>query len=192
MSAVEITHLIGGDPREDFYPGHCGAIVPSVFSWNPTTIREVEHKSIRDFVEKHKQYLQGRVLDFGAGKPGTCREPQPYKDLVSGEYVPYDIGDPSPHGMFDAALCTQVIQYLPFSFDWNRLQGRLRLGGHLVLTGPTNWEEVEDTDLFRFTRAGIRRLLVSAGFTILICESRAEINLGGAKFSLGYGVVARV
>lgn len=178
--------------EETFAPGRAGSITSHAMHWNPTSIRELERKSIREFLERHKEYLQGWVLDFGAGKPGTCAAPQPYRDLVTGDYEPFDLGDKWPTGPFDTILCTQVIQYV---IDPRRDLGWfaqwLKRGSHLVMTGPTNWEEVEDSDLWRFTRAGIRKLVEAAGFQVLTCESRAEIDLGGAKFSLGWGVVAR-
>lgn len=180
--------------RETFTPGSRGSIKPNPLQWNPQTIRALEVESIRSFVERHKEYLAfGKVLDFGAGKPGTCRTPQPYRDLVAGEYHPWDLGDaPLQVDAYSAVLCTQVLQYCEdpkTTVLW--LRRWLKPGGVLVLTGPTNWEEVEESDLCRFTCSGIRKLLKSAGFHVVTCESRAEIDLGGAKFSLGYGVVAR-
>ena len=162
--------------------------------WNPQTIRALEVESIRSFVERHKEYLaSGKVLDFGAGKPGTCRTPQPYRDLVAGEYHPWDLGDaPLQVDAYSAVLCTQVLQYCEdpkTTVLW--LRRWLKPGGVLVLTGPTNWEEVEESDLCRFTCSGIRRLLKGAGFYVVTCESRADLDLDGARFSLGYGVVAR-
>ena len=164
--------------------------------WNPQSIRELERKSIRDFVERNKQYLTGRVLDFGAGKPGTCREPQPYRDLVSGEYVPVDIGDEWPIAyahLYDAILCTQVLQYIPNpAAILGCLNTWLKRGaGTLVMTYAANWDEVEESDFWRFTKAGMGRLLRESGFTVISHERRAEIDLNGFKFPLGYGVVAQ-
>ena len=161
-------------------------------TWDTHSIRELERKSIRDFVGRNRQYLTGRVLDFGAGKLGTCREPQPYRDLVSGEYWPYDLGDDVPTGKFDAVLCTQVVQYVPdvprlISSFWSYLKD----GGYLVMTYPTNWDEVEASDLHRFTKSGMERMISDMYLTIVSHERRAEIDLGGFKFPLGYGVVAR-
>lgn len=152
---------------------------------NNTTVREMERSSIRVFMEENRGYLKGRVLDFGAGR-------EPYRDLVDGEYVPFEPGgviEPP----FDAVMCNQVIQYLESPLAQLR-QFRtdfLRPGGHLVMTGPTNWAEVEGCDLFRFTRAGIKFLMGQAGFETLILKSRAAINLGGFELSLGWGLVAR-
>jgi SAM-dependent methyltransferase len=168
--------------------------------WNTHTIRELERASIRSFVERNRQYLKGRVLDFGCGRPGTCAVPQPYRDLVEGEYLGYDLGDRIPVPPFDAILCTQVVQYMEdvpellryFHAVLTRFgQDDLSPSGHLVLTYPTNWDEVESFDLWRFTKTGMEMLLKTAGFKIVTHERRAEIDLGGFKFPLGYGVVAQ-
>jgi SAM-dependent methyltransferase len=160
--------------------------------WNHHTVRELERDSIREFMTRNRHLLCGRVLDFGAGKPGTCREPQPYRHLVEGEYVPYDKGDAWPRGPFDAVMCNQVFQYLEDPVSWaHALLMALKPGGHLVMTYATNWEECEASDLARFTRIGMDRLLKSVNFEILGHERRASINLGGFQFALGYGVVAR-
>lgn len=144
-------------------------------------------------MERNRQYLKGRVLDFGAGTPATCRQPQPYRDLVDGEYCPVDVGSDwmEPMG-FGSIICTQVMQYIEIPHILlAKFWGALSKGGHLVMTYPTNWDEVESSDLWRFTRAGMEALLDDAGFTIVTHERRAEIDLGGFKFPFGYGVVAR-
>jgi SAM-dependent methyltransferase len=158
---------------------------------NAATIRDMERASIREYVARNASYLRGRVLDFGAGKPGTCRQPEPYRDLVQGEYFPFDVGDDFPAGPFDAVLMTQVIQYLHDPRQTlSQLEALLRGGGALVITGPTNWAEVEVTDLWRFTRAGIRLLLETAGFRVLDVQQRAEMDIGGFVMSVGWGAVA--
>lgn len=158
---------------------------------NAVTIRDIERTSIREYVARNASHLRGRVLDFGAGKPGTCRQPEPYRDLVQGEYFPFDVGDELPSGPFDAVLMTQVIQYLHDPRQTlNQIGSLLRSGGALVITGPTNWAEVEVTDLWRFTRAGIRVLLETAGFRVLDVQQRAEMDIGGFVMSVGWGAVA--
>lgn len=155
--------------------------------WNNDSVRVLERSSIRAFMERNRQYLRGRVLDFGAGK-------QPYRDLVEGEYVPLDQGETFPTGTFDCVMCNQVIQYLhdPGHFPV-LVHGLLSARrGYLVMTYPTNWDEVENTDFWRFTKSGMELLLRhSADFEIVSHERRAEINLNGFKFPLGYGLVAR-
>jgi len=157
--------------------------------WNNDTVRILERASIRKFMEQNRRYLRGRVLDFGAGK-------QPYRDLVDGEYLPIEDGDkfPGRDEAFDCIMCNQVMQYITYPELLLRSVFHTYLGerqGHLVMTYPTNWDEVETTDLWRFTKAGMEMLLAKSGFAIVAHERRAEIDLHGFKFPLGYGVIAQ-
>jgi hypothetical protein len=146
------------------------------------TIRAVEKKSIRDFLEEHRKFLNGRVLDFGAGE---C----PYRDLVSGEYVPLEKGDAFPQDNFDAVLMTQVAQYL---VDPSEVFRRLaHVTNYFIMTYPTHWEEVESDDWYRYTKSGMERLLQDAGFKILIHESRDFLQFDDFTWNIGYGVVAQ-
>lgn len=152
-------------------------------------VREIERKSIRDFMEKNREYLSGRVLDFGSGR-------QPYRDLVSGEYVAFERDDYlSNVGMVDCVMCNQVLQYVPDPYKTLCKFSRIiQPGGFLVMTYPTCWTEAESDDMWRFTRSGMEHLLVTTGFKVLVHERRAEIvnDEDGFVFPLGYGVVASV
>lgn len=165
----------------------------------PDTLRQLENDSIRAFVASCHKELRGKVLDYGCGA-------SPHRDLVRGaRYYGYD--DPThPAYVFggnpntpepwwqrwDAILCTQVLEYIPDPASQLReFNPMLRPKGHLVLTYPTNWPEVEKEDLHRFTQAGMERLLHQAHFEILRHERRAEVRMNGNVFALGYGVVAR-
>jgi SAM-dependent methyltransferase len=148
-------------------------------------IRRIERASIRRWMEAHRAYLNGRVLDFGAGT-------QPYRDLVSGEYFPHEKDEPAPLGSFDAIMCNQVMQFLPDPLHCLRwFSQSLVRGGHLLLTYGTNWDEVEGDDLWRFTKAGMERLLDQAGFEFLEHDRRAEVQYEVFRFPLGYGCLAR-
>lgn len=171
-------------------------------------LRELERDSIYRFVESCGDLFRGaRVLDYGAGA-------QPYKDLIESfgpkEYVPYDAPNfPAScatadttgsawQRRFDVVVCTQVFQYLErpdvelFDIRYHRLSYERSIGDrYLVLTYPTNWPEVEEADLRRFTKSGMGRMLADVGFEIMRHERRAEVTLGGEAFALGYGVVAR-
>lgn len=162
----------------------------------------MERESIRTFLNDHAPLFRGRVLDYGAGR-------QPYQDIVDqagGVYIPYDrsgfpanvsgadVGpDEDEWGDLDAIVCNQVVQYIG---DVEGLLGGfcdlLRGGdpGVLVLTGPTNWPEVEPADLHRFTTAGIKALLVAVGFRQVDVRARAYIEMGDLRLSVGYGAVA--
>ena len=150
-------------------------------------IRQIERASIRAFMLKHSSLLKGRVLDFGSGD-------EPYKDLIRGEYVPFEKDHANfPGGYFDAAICNQVLQYVADPTNTLRwaLHASLKAGGHLILTYASNWDEVEKEDLWRFTKMGMEKLLREAGFTILEHELRAKVTVGNFSFPLGYGVVCK-
>lgn len=167
---------------------------------NNTSVRLVERASIRAFIEQCSDLLGGRVLDYGCGK-------QPYRDIVErvgGEYFAYDrvafpanisgedVGEEIQPGAYDTIICTQVAQYWPAPHrTLAYLHNLLGLRGHLVMTYPTTWAEVESADLWRYTRHGMNRLLEGAGFTVELHDVRAEIDLRGFRLPLGYGVVAK-
>jgi predicted TPR repeat methyltransferase len=171
---------------------------------NGDQIREIEARTIRQFVLAHDDLLTGRVLDYGCGR-------RPYRDIVrraGGTYIGFDreafagnvsgedIGEldelrPASEG-FDAILCTQVLQYVRDPDELLLLFANwLRNGGHLILTGPTNWPEVEPDDLHRHTLAGIRRMMRETGFEVVDSESRGTLPIPGFGLSIGYGVVGR-
>lgn len=160
-------------------------------------IRQAELISIRRFIEVRRELLAGRILDFGAGKTGTCRQPQPYRSLIKtdADYLPFDKGDVLPNPPFHVVLCTQVLQYLEDpALQIAQFAEWLRpTKGVLIMTYPTNWAECEPTDLWRFTKAGVDRMLCRAGFEVGVHERRAEVRVGRIlSFPLGYGVVAVV
>lgn len=146
------------------------------------TIRLVEKESIRDFVASQRNYLKGRVLDFGAGD-------QPYKELVDGEYVPFEKGENFPEEKFDTVLMNQVVQYLD---DPRRELERLaKVTDLLVMTYPTHWEELEHIDYWRFTKAGMEKMLREAGFEIIHHEPRHALMFYDFSLVIGYGVIAK-
>jgi SAM-dependent methyltransferase len=171
---------------------------------NNTSIREVERETIHEFVQfaANLGHFDGDVIDYGCGL-------QPYRDIVEaagGAYHPFDrvsapanvsgvdVGDAHPlreQNRWDAILVNQVIQYVPRPLEWLiEIKFALKRGGRLVMTGPTNWAEVESADLQRYTLDGIVALLNRAGFGTVYGERRAEIDLGGFRLSLGWGIVA--
>lgn len=156
---------------------------------NRQEIRKVEKDSIRKFLQDAKLLFTGRTLDYGCGE-------SPYKYLVSGEYVGYDPKYDSkreiPEGKFKTIICTQVLEYIVDPLNLlTAFYGLLEDGGYLVMTYPTHWEEVEPTDLHRFTKVGIERLLEAAGFGIISHTKRHSISFDDFELVIGYGVVAQ-
>lgn len=155
---------------------------------NKQSIRaELERPSIRQFMLENRKYLTGNVLDFGCGD-------MPYKEIVSGDYTGWDkkMTSRCPEGPFDAIMLNQVIQY--FEKPDSQLQylwTLLKKGGHILITYPTHWEEVEHDDFWRFTYAGMNRLLRSCGFEPVVHDLRCKINFDDFHLAIGYGVVAK-
>lgn len=157
------------------------------FYETPDTIRRIERASIRQFMEDNQSSILGRTLDFGAGL-------QPYRDLVNGEYVPFEKNDGFDFSAnsFDTIICNQVVQYIPSPRGLIRDFWRiLRNGGNLILTFPTNWDEVEPEDLHRLTFSGMSSLLRSECFHVRKSALRAQVRVGNFNFPLGYGIVAQ-
>ena len=126
------------------------------------------------------------VEQAGASYTGYDRPHYP------GSLVKEPVGPEEPlDQIWDAILCNQMLQYVPDVPDLLRqFHGALKRGGALVLTGPTNWPEVEDGDLHRFTIKGIELLLKDAGFRNVDVKSRAVVHMEHNQFSLGYGALA--
>lgn len=176
-------------------------------------LRRTERDSIRSFVKQcaNLGMFVGNVLDWGCGK-------QPYRRIIEsaggtyfgwdktsfpGSVVTEDVGDLTPFEMlgeneeFDAILMTQVWQYMEHRVlreilnDLGWAQGTLKPGGWLVVTGPTNWPVVEKEDLFRFTPAGVEKLLENNGFSHIDVNPRASVTHNGEEWILGWKATAR-
>jgi SAM-dependent methyltransferase len=94
---------------------------------------------------------------------------------------------PYPTGQFDTVICTQVLQYVDDPVTaLEHMRYHLRDGGWLLLTGPTNWPVVEDTDKWRFTLHGAVLILLRAGFRNTTVEPRADVKFEGERWSLGW------
>ncbi len=84
--------------------------------------------------------------------------PAPLVGLVaSGEQIPL------PDACMDLVICTQVLEYVASPLQLIEEARRvLKPGGHLFLSAPAVFPRDSEQDLWRFTSAGLARLL--AGF----------------------------
>lgn len=164
--------------------------------------RDAAIASTEDFLRDCRDYLAGDVLDFGCGA-------QPYRQIIEdagGTYHPYD-RDQFPGNKthvdvgwsaesprlrhYDAAVCTDVIQYLPSpSALLVDLHALLSPRGYLIVTGPTNWPADDSDDLIRYTPLGAKQLLIEAGYRILRMVSRGEIIFESEEWSIGWAALA--
>ncbi len=157
-------------------------------------VRELQAQLIRDFLEEIP--WEGRVLDYGC-------DLAPYRSIVEAsgaEWHGYnrvfypsghkreDVGPDEPlHEAWDMILCTQVFQYVP---NLERLLARFAsCCDTLVATYATNWPEVEQDDLFRYTASGMEHML--RHWTIERHQPICYVPLEESEsMALGYGVVA--
>lgn len=159
-------------------------------------VRQAVNAAIRRWVAQWRELLRGKVLDFGCGRPGTCRIPQPFRELIGASaYVGVDVGEPRPPGnsqVFDAILCTQVLQDIERPVGiFEDFHGWLKPGGYLVMTYPIAWQQIEQ-ELWRFTEKGIWLLCHTAGLQVVQNEALVRADLDGApQLDLVGGLVAR-
>lgn len=145
-------------------------------------------------------YNGKRVLDFGCGL-------QPHREIIEaagGDWTGYnrsvfpganapDEGPDDPlTEKWDIIVCAQMLQYVP---DVPQLLADFRAAlnpdGILVLTYATNWPEVENTDLWRFTKSGMEHLLGQVGFKVLKHKQLGSVPFGDHENQAhGYGVTA--
>lgn len=122
------------------------------------------------------------VVDVGSG------ELAPYKNLFDHKvYIGIDrferadvVSDaealPLTSGKADSILCTEVLEHLPEPHHaLVEMRRVLAPSGFLVLTVPLIWGEHDYVDYQRWTEAGLRRILQSAGFEIQIIKRRGGI-----------------
>lgn len=149
-------------------------------------LQQASRAAIKDFVSGCRQYLTGRVLDFGCGL-------QPYRQFVGGEYVGFDPGYPEhsaePVGKFDAILSTQVFQVFDDPVATvARLREMLNDGGFWVVTYNASWYEIQPEDKWRFSRTGMEALL---GGTVVKHEPTVTMKFNGWSMNFAYGIVAK-
>ncbi len=83
---------------------------------------------------------------------------------------------PVPEQSYDAVLCTQVLEHVPNPQEVVReLHRVLRPGGRLYMTVPLAWELHElPFDYYRYTPAGLHRIVTEAGFERLDIRPRND------------------
>jgi SAM-dependent methyltransferase len=144
---------------------------------------EVSAYILNEFVEQVCASLPpgALVLDAGAG------EGQYKADLAHTRYVGIDlaVGDSAwnYHGLdvvgnlsrlpfatdvFDAVLCTQVLEHVPEPFEvLQEIQRVLKPTGRLFLSAPQSWHQHQKPhDYYRYTSFGLRYLLQKAGLSV--------------------------
>jgi SAM-dependent methyltransferase len=148
---------------------------------------EVDNTVLLDFVGRVAASLpaSARVLDAGAGegryRPELAHTRYVGIDLAVGDvnwhYQDLDaVGDlsrlPFAAGLFDAVLCTQVLEHVTEpQCVLREIQRVLKPGGRLFLTAPQSWHQHQKPyDYFRYTSFGLRYLFERAGLEAVSIE----------------------
>lgn len=143
----------------------------------------VDHQEILMLIEMARRLIgEGAlVLDAGAGE-GQYKRFFSHARYVALDFAQGDItwdysgldviGDllhiPLRDGVFDAVICTQVLEHVPKPWAVLREMNRvLRIGGHLFVSAPQWWfQHQKPYDYYRYTSFGLRYLLEQSGFEI--------------------------
>jgi SAM-dependent methyltransferase len=122
------------------------------------------------------------MVDVGSGRASSYKDLFDHKVYIGMDRFEYAdvIGDaevlPLISGKVDLILCTEVLEHLP---EPHRALAEMRRvlvpGGFLIVTVPLIWGEHDYVDYQRWTEAGLRRILQSAGFEIQALKRRGGI-----------------
>lgn len=156
-------------------------MIASLLKWmNPAMI---EKESIRDALIRYSSFSKGNLLDLGCGK-------KPYKKIFERyiqKYVGLDIDKSEADILcsienisrikkdsFDTILSTQVLEHVENPAKMIKDSYKiLKKGGCIILTAPMTWQLHEQPrDFYRYTKYGLRYLLESAGFRIIVLKER--------------------
>ncbi|MEK7185730.1 MAG: class I SAM-dependent methyltransferase, partial [Patescibacteria group bacterium] len=145
-------------------------------------IYKIGRIKLREQIRKHSKYIQGKVLDIGAGNFSRYKDLFNFTEYIKMETTPGEGIDvvgrietiPFESNSFDSIVCTQVlgdIYELPKAFG--ELHRVLRPGGTVLIT-ESLFDPLHDepNDFWRFTSHSLRRLAEDSGFTIVTIESR--------------------
>ena len=143
-------------------------------------------------------FARGSMLDYGCGA-------KPYEALFRASIDQYTAADvavaagahldlliepgqalPVDDGIFDTVLSTQTLEHVPDpTFYLSEAARVLKPGGRLILTAPMLWRHHEQPyDFQRFTRYGIKNLLLNAGFSIVRIDACGGIVSSLAQAAL--------
>jgi len=152
----------------------------------------IQKQIARDLFLKHRVALRGYVLDIGCGR-------RPFQNYIEGRYIgveysillnPDIVADarrlPFRDETFDSVMCTEVLEHVPeprlVIIEMRRV---LRKAGVAYVTVPMSWcLHYEPHDYYRFTKYGLKYLLESNGFEVVLLD-----RAGGLVSLIGVRVV---
>ncbi|MCI0440232.1 MAG: methyltransferase domain-containing protein [Chloroflexi bacterium] len=130
-------------------------------------------------LEGLRDKMRGSVLEIGCGRAGRRGRFQPPVDAseswtyldIRREVEPTVVADagclPFRSEVFDAALCLEVLEYVPCPEGaLSELWRVLKPGGTLIVSTPFLHRADTPTDSWRYTERGLRLMVKGAGFEI--------------------------
>jgi SAM-dependent methyltransferase len=158
----------------------------------------ISHSSLERELRRHGAAILGCVLDVGCGE-------QPYRRLFPGAVRYYGvetnhtparnskhdvvaIGESLPFegDVFDAVVCTEVLEHVP---EPSRLLAEMHRvtapGGAVLLSTPMTWGlHEEPNDFYRYTKYGLRYLFNKAGLQVVsVRETTGTLGMVGQRLA---------
>jgi SAM-dependent methyltransferase len=158
----------------------------------------IVHATLERGLARQSDHIRGRVLDLGCGTkpyrrlfPGATQyfgtetkrtfTPGGQADVTAfGEALPFGTG------VFDAVICTEVLEHVPEPADLLREVVRvMRPGGVLLLTTPQTWGLHEEPyDFYRYTKYGLQYLFRKAGLEMVdVAPTTGTLGTVGQRLS---------
>ena len=176
----------------------------------------VRRKLLDEHLEQMRAEMTGRVLEIGAGRNGRRGEFHPplentdnwiYLNLLSiqSPHVQADVQRlPFRSDSFDTVVCLEVMEYIDEpSVGLREAKRVIRSGGKLVISLPFMHRHDAPTDFWRFTEAGIERILSENSLQIIALKKQGSglavavsilkhwIHVSGEDRRLWYALVAK-
>ena len=180
MSKAENPSYINRNPEDRLNPKQCSRIY-----WPLTELKRV----LIDILSKYKSQIKNAiVLDYGCGN-------SPYRPLLEKagikDYLTADLPGndkaglilgkngaiPCPDAQMDVVLSSQVLEHVAdpqkYLSECHRV---LKENGILILSTPAIWRYHPDPeDFWRWTSAGLKKILENHGFILLDCTGAVGI-----------------
>lgn len=132
-------------------------------------------------IQKNAHYLQGRILDVGAGSYDRYSRYFTASEYVRMNVEPGTTTDlvgraeaiPAADASFDSIVCTQVLgDVFDVAHALREFRRVVKKGGAILITEAlVAGLHDEPHDYWRFTSHSLRKLCEDAGFVIEVCES---------------------